>query len=1509
MEAGFYVWNDNATNVTVYKEQPVAQYSEPLNATRYEVQDGGRYPGPPTIGFEGAITHMSPVVPAETPYGFRDSSWLGEQQSTCPHPPPQAPPDGYADSSLSVPGPGGLWIGLENFHVADCAGLYYHDIDHVTNYCVDLALYTAASADALRRRHTIPHNALSSTFSYPSSVASVRPHSPRIQRQQSFSEYGSYSPPLAPPTRSFPVENLQIQLQAKSQSDSRTASFSKALKSLKSEYSASNEETNPGRVWSVALGFLDDFRDEVSIQITIYSDSAQQPLHFMQKNSITVGDLITKILNDTNCFPASQSPYPLGHNPYTPGQSQYIPEQSQYNPGQNQYNAGQSQYNPGQSQYNAEQNQYNRGQSQYNPGQNQYNLVHNHYNSEQTQYSPVRNMYKPGQNHLSPVQNEYKPGQSQYNPEQGQYNAVQNQYNPVQAKYSPGRIQYNPGQSQYSPAHNQYNPGQAQYNPGQTQYPPVLNQYPPVPNRYSPVLNQYPPVESRTCPSPLTQPLPSLYPLLESLPKNPSPQQTTSPERSASAGSPEEDTSSGWKLSICGRDEYLRNDYSLRSHINLLRQTSAQLRLRQDRSPGLARSAEDAEMELDLSKVLEHEQYWNQSRQRIFAAVQRYGEEVRSVLHNQVSVQNLLESVKEICHFLRSVETSAIRKAITALVAAASQALEDNRPATASATTQTAKSWTFLQSGGFPQSSGSFQNVLLQLSEAIAELINLYSQSFQSDFQAMVPSGARPYAHRAVADGNLSFHIQTVHNLPDSWTASNVYYVSCAVTYTSRTIHHEVNTCHQTATRSLFSAVIFDEVVCLPLALSSLPYESMLLLKLWGVKESPPGRDVLLAWTCLPLHSEQVMVQGNLLLNMISHTEPPAVIAPGAFDATLPTLITIQVDFPEWNHRFNKPEPEVAPTGARVPFKDCARHLDPVIHRNSVLFLSAVEKQALWDVRSSPDKPENILPLLLGSAPSWDPPTISAMYRILMDWDFTDPLEALGLLTPSFSDRQIRETASYLIGKLPDDELLLYLPQLIQAVKFEWDLDSALVRLLLHRALQSIRVAQSLYWLLTDAVNEPHYRGLYQKLLAALQFCVGKAMNEEFSKQKMLVQILQNIAEKVKNVQDAKRKETLQENLHQLEGFFHDVQTCRLPLDPGIVVKGIERSKCSFFKSNACPLKVSFINADPLGETISVIFKIGDDLRQDMLVLQLIEVMDRIWLKEGLDLHMTKYTCLSTGKMQGLVQMVPDSTTLAAIHEKFGLLSPFKAGTIQKWFRSSCTPEKVSENFLYSCAGWCVATFLLGVCDRHNDNIMFTDSGHLFHIDFGKFMGNAQKFGNIKRDRAPFIFTNEMEFFITEGGENSERCQHFVEICCNAYNVLRRHSALLISLLELMLQAGLPELRNLQDLSYLQNNLRPQDSDLEAASFFTKKIQESLESFPVKLNNLIHILANKSKSDPSSLITMASLSPAKALKGGLRKLHEKVCLSVIIRLCLYHEGVTHERPRQMQRMTLYTECY
>ena len=130
----------------------------------------------------------------------------------------------------------------------------------------------------------------------------------------------------------------------------------------------------------------------------------------------------------------------------------------------------------------------------------------------------------------------------------------------------------------------------------------------------------------------------------------------------------------------------------------------------------------------------------------------------------------------------------------------------------------------------------------------------------------------------------------------------------------------------------------------------------------------------------------------------------------------------------------------------------------------------------------------------------------------------------------------------------------------------------------------------------------------------------------------------------------------------------------------------------------------------PGGERVLCIYKVGDDLRQDCLVMQLLQIFDSYWLAGGLDLPMTPYDCVSSWDDGGLIHVVPDSKTLAKIQADprwggggAGALNvgAFSSRPLREYLRAkNPKPEKfhaACDQFTRSLAGYCVATLIMGI--------------------------------------------------------------------------------------------------------------------------------------------------------------------------------------------------------------------
>ncbi|KAF4078056.1 hypothetical protein AMELA_G00195000 [Ameiurus melas] len=517
------------------------------------------------------------------------------------------------------------------------------------------------------------------------------------------------------------------------------------------------------------------------------------------------------------------------------------------------------------------------------------------------------------------------------------------------------------------------------------------------------------------------------------------------------------------------------------------------------------------------------------------------------------------------------------------------------------------------------------------------------------------------------------------------------------------------------------------------------------------------------------------------------------------------------------------------------------------------------EKELLWKLRGEvrAKYPESLSKLLLIT--KWNKhEEVAQIVALLRKWPDLPALHALELLDYSFPDPHVRSFTIRCLRKLCDDELFQYLLQLVQVLKYEPYLDCDLTTFLLERALSNKRIGHFLFWHLRSELHVPSVSLKFGLILEA--YCRGSIyhmkslmkQNEALSKMKALNDFVksgsQKSASRSQITEDMKLCIKQDTYLEALSGVVS-------PLNPSIILSEICTESCKFMDSKMKPLWLMYKNKCVQSDTLGVIFKNGDDLRQDMLTLQMIQLMDVLWKTEGLDLRMIPYGCLSTGNKTGLIEVVKNSDTIANIQRNksnSAATAAFNKDALLDWLKSKNPGDKLDqaiEEFTLSCAGYCVATYVLGIGDRHSDNIMIRENGQLFHIDFGHFLGNFKaKFG-INRERVPFILTYDFVHVIQQGRtNNSEKFERFRECCEQAYKILCRNGTLFVNLFALMRAAGLPELSSSKDIQYLKDSLALGRSEEEALKNFKVKFNEALrESWKTKVNWMMHTFAKDNR--------------------------------------------------------------
>lgn len=492
------------------------------------------------------------------------------------------------------------------------------------------------------------------------------------------------------------------------------------------------------------------------------------------------------------------------------------------------------------------------------------------------------------------------------------------------------------------------------------------------------------------------------------------------------------------------------------------------------------------------------------------------------------------------------------------------------------------------------------------------------------------------------------------------------------------------------------------------------------------------------------------------------------------------------------------------------PLSGARRFLDLVIRRHAtdpLAKLAADERGLLWKYRHWTAQQAGSLAAMLKAIDWLDPTEMTMVIRdIIPQWprlqqglpevvhQLASVLEKSNLAVPQEAFECLFEHCWWpCIQTISPEQAMLYLPQLIML----YELHPVWSDWWVEKAKESPLLAGHLFWQLRvlSKVHKqvPGESAHAVKLLGHLLNALPVEMRSDLLRQEDLFTALTGEIQRIgRNVATRPQRE------QALRRWLHDPEQAALllllPSQPLLLpplpqpVSGLRVEGVRIFKSAAMPVLLPFIRHADLGSA-SLILKL-EDLSQDQLVLQLIRIVDGEWRRLGLDLRLTPYQAMPLGLNQGVVEFVP-AAPLAAILAEHGSLTAFmriKSKTVNDREDNSNSPPPfdalpidpvIMDNWVRSCAGYCILTYVLGVGDRHLENLLLREDGRLVHIDF------AHLFGDDPKPFAPPVKLCR-EMVEAMGGPGSPAYLHFKALCYTAYTLLRRHAGCLLAPLSLL---------------------------------------------------------------------------------------------------------------------------
>nr|AEX62501.1 putative phosphatidylinositol kinase [Moumouvirus Monve] len=304
------------------------------------------------------------------------------------------------------------------------------------------------------------------------------------------------------------------------------------------------------------------------------------------------------------------------------------------------------------------------------------------------------------------------------------------------------------------------------------------------------------------------------------------------------------------------------------------------------------------------------------------------------------------------------------------------------------------------------------------------------------------------------------------------------------------------------------------------------------------------------------------------------------------------------------------------------------------------------------------------------------------------------------------------------------------------------------------------------------------------------------------------------------------------ENLNSPQKYLTDVfERCdpiSLPYNPEIKLLKAKINEIEIKSSYTRPVIIPF---ETTSGDIKILFK-KESVMNDVVVQNLMYLCDII-IKENMfdndykiNFGLISYHIMPLTNDSGMIQIIENAETIySIINKKIPIIQHIVNKNEHK---TNSTIASIIDKYMCSLVSYTLHSYFMGLGDRHLQNIMITDDGELFHIDFGFILGN---------DAYPLTSSDiklNSDMLSVIGGKKSSRYGIYIKLCSDAVVVLRKYYNMFFVLL-----ASGTNFKEKDIERFILSRFQPRQSDDTVVSELITIIENS-DAYSDYIRDLLH---------------------------------------------------------------------